>query len=340
MNQDKLVSVIVCNHNYSRYLRSAIDSIINQTYKNIELIVVDDGSSDDSVELIKSYENNFIKIFKQNEGQCSAYNAGYSVAKGEYICFLDSDDYYDKEAIEECVKKINVNDAKVHFKMGFVDDDGNALNGSTPYFLASGSVGIGLQKYGLLYSSAPGSGNFYKKKAIDYLFPLPKRNDDLHGADFYTIYGSAINGSVSSIDKILGFYRIQNINNERNKIIFGNAAKNFDPAKRYHGRIKSIREHIFNKTFGEIVLPSYLYSFSSEKMLFINYLMSEKNYLKGVFTSFKRLGNLCVALGRSSEINPVRKTLIFIYLFAMIFQPLYIKRSMAQYIGNAASRGN
>lgn len=94
------LSVIVPVYNCEMYLKKCLDSIINQTYKNIEIIVVNDGSTDNSYNLIKEYEKKYSKIMKvydkQNGGQASARNLGLKNAKGDLITFVDSDDYLDE----------------------------------------------------------------------------------------------------------------------------------------------------------------------------------------------------------------------------------------------------
>ncbi|MBF2016560.1 MAG: glycosyltransferase family 2 protein [Rivularia sp. T60_A2020_040] len=99
-----LVSIIIGNYNYERFVAQAIDSALNQTYKNIEVIVVDDGSQDKSREVIGKYGNRIIPIFKKNGGQPSNYNAGFAASKGEIVCFLDSDDWFVEDKIEKVVK--------------------------------------------------------------------------------------------------------------------------------------------------------------------------------------------------------------------------------------------
>src|SRR5947207_15525858 len=87
-----LASVIINNYNYGRFLREAIDSALNQTYKNIEVIVVDDGSTDGSREIIESYENRIRPLFKKNGGQISAINVAFEATHGSVILVLDADD--------------------------------------------------------------------------------------------------------------------------------------------------------------------------------------------------------------------------------------------------------
>ena len=103
MNQP-LVSVIINNYNYGRYLGQAINSVLTQTYPNIEVIVVDDGSTDGSQEIIKSYGDKIISVLKANGGHASTFNAGFAVSKGDIICLLDSDDMFFSTKVAEIVR--------------------------------------------------------------------------------------------------------------------------------------------------------------------------------------------------------------------------------------------
>jgi glycosyltransferase involved in cell wall biosynthesis len=103
----QLVSIVICNFNHGRYLRQAIDSALAQTYSPIEVIVVDDGSTDNSRETIATYGNRIVPVLKENGGLISATNAGYSHSRGEVICFLDSDDVYLPHRVERTVAVLN-----------------------------------------------------------------------------------------------------------------------------------------------------------------------------------------------------------------------------------------
>lgn len=90
------VSVVMPVYNAEKYLRRAIDSILNQTLKEIELILVNDGSKDKSIDICREYEarDSRIKVIdKKNEGACIARNTGISIAQGEYLQLVDADDY-------------------------------------------------------------------------------------------------------------------------------------------------------------------------------------------------------------------------------------------------------
>lgn len=106
------ISVIVPVYNNEKYIRDCIDSILNQTFTDFELILVDDGSSDNSGVICDEYalNNSRIKVFHQkNRGVCAARNVGIDNAQGEYITFVDSDDYITNNALE-----VLYNDAVIH----------------------------------------------------------------------------------------------------------------------------------------------------------------------------------------------------------------------------------
>ena len=98
-----LISVIIPIYKVEKYLKKCIDSVINQTYKNLEIILVNDGSPDSCREICEEYENKdnrIVIINKENGGLSDARNAGIDIAKGKYIAFIDSDDYVSNDYIE------------------------------------------------------------------------------------------------------------------------------------------------------------------------------------------------------------------------------------------------
>lgn len=99
MKASPLVSIIIPTYNSSKFIEGAIESAINQTYKNIEIIVIDDGSTDNTLELLKKYKNIHV-ITQTNKGVAAARNAGIEIASGDYIAILDSDDRWMKNRLE------------------------------------------------------------------------------------------------------------------------------------------------------------------------------------------------------------------------------------------------
>lgn len=108
------VSIVMSIYNGSRYLANTMENLISQTYKDIEIICVDDGSTDDTYNILAGFakRDTRIKILrKDNEGPGIARNTGMELAKGEYLIFLDSDDYFEKNMIEQFCKALKREDA-------------------------------------------------------------------------------------------------------------------------------------------------------------------------------------------------------------------------------------
>lgn len=116
-----MISIIVPVYNVEKYLEQCIDSLISQTYKNIEIILVDDGSTDNSGKICDAYEKKYCNIkaiHKTNAGLGMARNTGIDNMKGEYVTFVDSDDYIDEELIERLYNNMISNDVEM-CKSGF-----------------------------------------------------------------------------------------------------------------------------------------------------------------------------------------------------------------------------
>ena len=107
--QNPLVSVIIPVYDVEPYLRRCLDSVVNQTYKNLEIILVDDGSTDSSPEICDEYagaDSRIIVIHKENGGQAEARNKGIEAATGEYITFVDADDYISSSYVNDLYKSM------------------------------------------------------------------------------------------------------------------------------------------------------------------------------------------------------------------------------------------
>ncbi len=106
---EKLISVIIPVYNVEQYLRKCLDSVIGQTYNNLDIILVDDGSSDGSAVICDEYaqkDDRITVIHKQNGGVSSARNAALNIIKGDYVCFVDADDYILPEMFERLLNEI------------------------------------------------------------------------------------------------------------------------------------------------------------------------------------------------------------------------------------------
>ncbi|ADG70240.1 glycosyltransferase [Brachyspira murdochii] len=119
MKSNPLISIIIPVYNGENYIKDAINSALNQTYRNIEVIVVDDGSKDDTANIVKSFRDKITYIYKNNGGVASALNYAIKEAKGDYISWLSHDDIYYPNKIEEEVNELENIDDKTVIYSGF-----------------------------------------------------------------------------------------------------------------------------------------------------------------------------------------------------------------------------
>jgi glycosyltransferase involved in cell wall biosynthesis len=120
----KSVSVIIPTYNYGRFIAEAIESVLRQSLRPIEILVVDDGSTDDTREIVKSFNDDVGYVYQSNAGVCAARNLGAAESRGELICFMDADDTMVPESIEKQVAKFAEDGVGlVHCGLRLVDDD-------------------------------------------------------------------------------------------------------------------------------------------------------------------------------------------------------------------------
>ena len=102
MKDRSKVTVYIVNHNYGRYVEKAIQSVLTQTYQNIEILIFDDGSTDESISVIEAYATNpkITCVFQENRGLLATNNIAISRSTGDYIIRLDADDYFEEHALE------------------------------------------------------------------------------------------------------------------------------------------------------------------------------------------------------------------------------------------------
>ncbi len=208
--QNPLVSVIIGNYNYGCFLADAIDSVLQQTYRHFELIVVDDGSTDNSRKVIESYQGQLIAIFQPNGGQGEAFNVGIAKAQGDIICFLDADDYYHPDKLSKIVNGFRTHPGWVQISHGriSVDQNGNSIGlGSKTH--NQGDVSQLLLRWGR-YSMGITSALAYRRQVLEQVLPIPTMRNE--AADTYLTAAVPFYGEVGCIDEPLMFYRMHGNN--------------------------------------------------------------------------------------------------------------------------------
>jgi len=213
MNKQPSVSIIINNYNYAQFVRQSIDSALGQNYRPLEVIVVDDGSTDNSREVISTYGDCIHAIFQPNGKQAAALNTGFASSKGDIILFLDADDYLMPTAVEQIVGAFQSGIGKVHFRLQVVDGENQPLG----YFIPS--IGMKLD-YGEVwrkllqtssYVSSPMSGNAYRRETLVPVFPIPDEYKTT-GDDYLMISTPFYAKELAGIDEPIGAYRVHDNN--------------------------------------------------------------------------------------------------------------------------------
>lgn len=130
------ISIVIPVYNVEKYLRKCFDSILNQTFQDFEIICVDDGSTDKSLEILQEYkrkDDRFIILQQRHAGAGAARNHGIKLAEGKYIQFLDSDDYFEPNLLEEMYTRAEKSGAEITVcSSRKVDDEGNITESGNP----------------------------------------------------------------------------------------------------------------------------------------------------------------------------------------------------------------
>ncbi|MGF1481079.1 MAG: glycosyltransferase family 2 protein [Cyanophyceae cyanobacterium] len=183
MEGKPLVSIIVNNYNYQYFLADAIDSALGQSYSPIEVIVVDDGSTDNSRQIIASYGKRITPVFKENGGQASAFNAGFEASRGEIICLLDADDTFSEHKAEAIVQRFTSNPSAgwcFHLLM-LVDESTRAIIGKTSAFPSWSPIKVedeydfrpNMKSGKLPIYHPPTSGLCFRRSLLERILPMP-----------------------------------------------------------------------------------------------------------------------------------------------------------------------
>lgn len=219
MSKAETASIIINNYNYGRFLKEAIDSARNQTYPNTEVIVVDDGSTDSSREVIAGYGDRIVPVLKENGGQTSTFNVGFGMSRGDVVFFLDSDDVLLPTAVEMAVSPcLEADVVKAHWPLWVVDEHGRKTGGmKPPHMVPEGDLREVVMRDGPDSPVwPPTSGNAWKRSFLERVFPIPEMEKECEvgsaSADAYLSMLAPLFGRVERILEPQGFYRVHGQN--------------------------------------------------------------------------------------------------------------------------------
>ena len=210
MKDNPVVSVIIPIYKVEPYLHECVDSVINQTYKNLEIILVDDGSPDNCPKICDEYallDSRIKVIHKENGGLSDARNVGIAIAKGKYLCFVDSDDVIHNQMVEIMIKPLIENNVDVSCCSFLLFDDTNLLSdASSAHIIIDDKTYFFLEpkEWFLKEYTASAWNKMYKKELFaDIEFPKGKYHEDV-----FTTYKVCYNTNKIACCKYnLYFYR-------------------------------------------------------------------------------------------------------------------------------------
>lgn len=208
LNPTPMVSIIVNNFNYARFLPQSVESALAQTYCRTEVIVVDDASTDDSPALIGAFGNRIIPVLQTvNGGQAAAMNAGFEASHGDVIIFLDADDYLYPQAADTVARLFHAGVAVAQYRLHLVDEDGTIIDLYPPAEIRfdSGNVTKKLVRTGRFEGTVT-SGLAFSRNALAAVLPIPTDRYRI-AADGYLATTAPFHGDVLAIEQPLGAYR-------------------------------------------------------------------------------------------------------------------------------------
>jgi glycosyltransferase involved in cell wall biosynthesis len=253
MTERPRVTILLNNYNYGDFLAASIDSALNQTYPNTEVVVVDDGSTDESRTVIACYAGHVIPVLKSNGGQASAYNAGFAASSGEVVCLLDSDDTLYPTAVEQAVHALaEPRVVKAQWPLAVIDAEGSPTGElSTKRTPPDGDLREMVRQDGPFYDFDLTTGAAYAREMLAQVLPAPEppyRN----GADVYLITLAPIYGLIRNVTEPQGTYRAHGRNNYRGRKLNEDRVSNY--IARFEANCLVLAEHFRRQ--GQAVEPS------------------------------------------------------------------------------------
>lgn len=200
-----LVSIAICTYNGEEFLIKQLESLVNQTYSELEIIAVDDASSDQTLQILKSYEQrySFFKVYKNttNLGYVKNFEKALKLCTGEYIALSDHDDIWELDKIEILVNNIH-DHLLIYHNSDFIDENDQQLADITVrdhYKHHEGDSNLPF----LISNCIPGHAMLFHKSLLGHIFPFDK---DFHH-DWWIAFIAATLGKISSIPDVLVHYR-------------------------------------------------------------------------------------------------------------------------------------
>jgi glycosyltransferase involved in cell wall biosynthesis len=207
------VSIVVVSYNYADYLTEAVESALAQTYPWTEVVVVDDGSTDASRDVLLAFGRSIRLVLKDHGGETSAVNAGFAASLGDIVMFLDSDDVLDPAAAEAVVASWRPGTEKVQFRLIEIDAEGRKRGRGSPIYprgFSARDVDAMTRTLGF-YPTPPSTGNAYGRAFLERILPLDTQLFPFAPDGALNVV-APLYGDVVTLDRMLGYYRVHGRN--------------------------------------------------------------------------------------------------------------------------------
>ena len=195
------VSIVIPAYNHALYLNESIGSVLNQTYSNIDLIVLDDGSTDDTSEVLRQLKGQFFWESHQNMGQSLTLNKGWRMAKGSILSYLSADDVLYPDAVERCVKVLSENP-----QAALCYPDFDLINPSSDVIRSVSAPEYSYDEMVIDFKCAPGVGAFFRRSCYE---KAGEWNPELrHHPDYEYWLRLGLHGEFVHLKESLGGFRV------------------------------------------------------------------------------------------------------------------------------------
>lgn len=204
-----LVSIVIINFNYGRFLREAVASALAQSYARCEVIVVDDGSTDESLQVLEPFHGRITLVSKAQGGHVSALNAGFAASRGEVLFFVDADDTLRPECAARVMSAWRPGLCKMQFRLDTIDAKGIDQHMPFPYYprnLTGGEIKRRALRFGY-YPWPVSTGNAFARTFVAKLAPIPPERI-FKSPDGFLNKMAPLYGDVAVLDEVLGAYRV------------------------------------------------------------------------------------------------------------------------------------
>ncbi|CAM4165164.1 glycosyltransferase family 2 protein [Vibrio agarivorans] len=206
---DRKISIIITSYNYEKFIRNSIDSVLAQDYPHVELIVVDDCSSDSSREIISSYADQLTSCFQEvNQGHGAAFNRGFAASSGDLVMFLDADDFLLPNALSTAIDAFQMDTSLCQYRMALVDEQGHRFDVFPKLEVEFDTQQRAENKllHSGYYQTTVTSGLIYSRQYLTQVLPMPSE-DFRQGGDGYLVSLAPLYGPVTSSEIELSGYR-------------------------------------------------------------------------------------------------------------------------------------